>query len=595
MRLNLFLPVTQRSEEDPGGSVSASGHEKARRLFRPLGRTWAASPVRRLAQTVCFVSFVAMLFVMCWPYGSPKYAEHFAAKEVVPAEGFLALDPLVSLSTALAARAWVWSLGWAGAILVVCLVLPRGFCGYVCPLGTLIELCDWLVGRRVKRLRLEGRGWWVHLRYYVLAGTLVASLFGVLLAGFVAAIPVLTRGLLFLLQPLQIGLLKGSYLVPPLNAGHYVSTVLFLAVLSLGLLQPRFWCRSICPTGALFSVASLLRLSERKVASSCIGCGRCARVCPFDAIKADFTTRPLNCTFCQACGGVCPTGSIQFVGRWTPVDEKRWDGPPSREVDLSRRGFLVSGVGAAGAAVGIERLCGANLGSKSAILPVRPPGSVPEKEFLQLCIRCGECFQACPNNVLQPLGFEQGLEGIWTPQAVANWSGCEPSCNNCGQVCPTGAIRALPLAEKRVARMGLAVVNKQTCLPHAGREACQLCVDDCKAAGYDALEFVRVGTETDENGLPLEDTGFLAPVVLPEKCNGCGLCQMRCYRINAKEKGLLRDTAIRVEAGDGREDRLAKGSYVALREQEGRRRQAELGKRMREEGATDEYLPDFLK
>jgi len=595
VRLNLFLPVIQRAGEHAEGSSSVPGHERARRLFRLLGRTWAASPVRRLTQAVCLVSFVALLFIVSWPYGSPRYAEHFAAKESVPAESFLVLDPLVSVSTALAARAWVWSLWWAGAALLVCLVFPRGFCGYVCPLGTLMELCDWVAGRRVKRFRLEGRGWWVHLRYYLLAGTLVASALGVLLTGFVAAIPLLTRGLLLLLQPLQIGLLKGAYLVPPLNAGHYVSAALFFVVLSLGLLQPRFWCRSLCPTGALFSWASVFRLSERKVISSCIECGRCARVCPFDAIKADFTTRHANCTFCQTCGGVCPTGSIQFVGRWTAVNERSWEGAPSQEVDLSRRGFLVSSVGAAGAAVGIERLCGANLGSPSGVLPVRPPGSVPEKEFLQLCIRCGQCFQVCPNNVLQPVGFEQGLEGLWTPQAVANWSGCEPSCNNCGQVCPTGAIRALPLDEKRVARMGLAVVDKQTCLPHAGREACQLCVDDCKAAGYNAIEFVRVGTETDADGLPLEGAGFLAPVVLPGKCNGCGLCQTRCYRINAKEKGLLRESAIRVEAGAGKEDRLTKGSYVGLREQERKRREADLQKRMREEGATDDYLPDFLK
>ena len=92
----------------------------------------------------------------------------------------------------------------------------------------------------------------------------------------------------------------------------------------------------------------------------------------------------------------------------------------------------------------------------------------------------------------------------------ADWAGCEPSCNNCGQVCPTGAIRALPLAEKKAARMGLAVVNERTCLPHAGREACQLCVDECDAAGYHAIEFVGAGTKADENGNPI-GSGFKTP------------------------------------------------------------------------------------
>jgi len=68
-------------------------------------------------------------------------------------------------------------------------------------------------------------------------------------------------------------------------------------------------------------------------------------------------------------------------------------------------------------------------------------------------------------------------------------------------VCPTGAIRALPMAEKRVARMGLAHVET-TCLPLAGKKAWQLCVDECNAAGYHAIEFMRVHPKLDESGQP---------------------------------------------------------------------------------------------
>jgi ferredoxin len=250
-------------------------------------------------------------------------------------------------------------------------------------------------------------------------------------------------------------------------------------------------------------------------------------------------------------------------------------------------------LGGVGAAEAI-RATGARLGTATAFRPVRPPGSVPEKEFLQLCVRCGECFQACPNSVLQPLGFEQGLEGIWTPQVVADWSGCEPSCANCGRVCPTGAIRALPLEEKRVARMGLAVVNQDTCLPCAGQEECQLCVDECTAGGYDAIEFVRVGTEVDDLGQPVEGSGFLAPVVLADRCVGCGLCQTRCRAVNVKQKHLLGQSAIIVEAGEGKEDRLMSGSYLALRQAEQEKRAAEQQRLLQESGGEDSYLPDFL-
>jgi formate hydrogenlyase subunit 6/NADH:ubiquinone oxidoreductase subunit I len=202
--------------------------------------------------------------------------------------------------------------------------------------------------------------------------------------------------------------------------------------------------------------------------------------------------------------------------------------------------------------------------------------------------------QACPNNVLQPLGLDRGLDNLWTPHVVADWSGCEPSCSNCGQICPTGAIRALPLEEKRVVRMGLAVVDLQTCLPHAGREACQLCVDECRLAGYDALEFLRVGTELDVFGEPIEGSGFLAPTVHAERCVGCGLCQTRCYQINVKSKRLLTASAVVVEAGAGKEDRLRSGSYLEQRRAEKQMQEA-AQRKLREEEVGHGYLPDFLK
>jgi ferredoxin len=348
-----------------------------------------------------------------------------------------------------------------------------------------------------------------------------------------------------------------------MNAGQWFSIVLFLMVLGLGLLRPRFWCKYVCPTGAVFSLGNLFRISERLVEDTCINCERCVEVCPFDAIKPDFTTRGTDCTLCQTCAGVCPTHAIKFVERANTVQLKVKGEPATHETPLGRRGFIAATVGAAAGTVGglgataATRAWGANLNDPNAYRPVRPPGSVPEAEFLQLCIRCGECFKACPNNVLQPLGFEQGLEGVWTPAVVADWAGCEPSCNNCGQVCPTGAILPLYIETKKSTRMGLAIVNEQTCLPYAQVEECQLCVDECLAAGYDAIEFVRVGTRADDDGLPIEGSGYLAPVVLADKCVGCGLCQTRCNGINHKEKGLLEASAIVIEAGDGREDRMS--------------------------------------
>jgi polyferredoxin len=632
MHINFYLPLRAPGE----GLVGF-----CRRALRRLGPTWEAAPLRRIAQVLALAIFFVLFFYVTWPYGSKDYAALRESKEVIDADAFLALDPLVSLSAAVAARVWVGSLVWAGALLAASLLVPRMFCGYVCPLGTIIDLVDWLVkGSGALSLRLltpwalgaaRGKGvrsltdkapnpLWRHVRYGVLVAALAAAALGVLISGYVAAIPVLVRGLAFVAGPLELAAAKGWYLVPPaaLAAGQVVAIVLFLALVALAFLGPRFWCRHLCPSGAVFSVAGVLRLTERKVDARCIRCGRCVEACPFGAIKPDFSTRPLDCTFCQTCGGVCPVEAIQFTGRWTDVgSEAKGSGalsvrpltPSSSRAStgegvrslnsvglltpsagISRRAFLGGAAGsvAAGLAAGVAVRTDLGGPLPSGAPVVRPPGSVPEREFLRLCVRCGACYQACPNSVLQPMCLAVGLDGLWTPEARPDWSGCEPTCNNCGHVCPTGAIRSLPLAEKRAARMGLAVVNQATCLPFAGREACRMCYDECRAAGYDAIEFVRVGVQTDADGAPIEDSGYLAPVVLADKCNGCGLCQTRCYKINAHTKHLLAKTAIRVEAGPGKEDRLMAGSYLALRE-------AEREKRKTQGQGGGTYLPDFLK
>jgi len=82
----------------------------------------------------------------------------------------------------------------------------------------------------------------------------------------------------------------------------------------------------------------------------------------------------------------------------------------------------------------------------------------------------------------------------------------------------------------------------------------------------------------------------LAPSVVADKCVGCGLCQTRCYAINVAEKKLLSESAIVVQAGEGREDRLMQGSYLALRE-------AEQAAKRKQSPATESggYLPDFLQ
>lgn len=568
---------------------SRDGKDKPlRRLLQRLRPTWTQTPGRRLAQALCLIVFLALFFYWSWPHRSDSTSVNVSGS--APVEIFLTLDPLVAISTALAARTMVWSLTAAVVVLAIGVVFPRWFCGYVCPLGTLIDVWDWGIGRRIERFRLTEKGWWVNLRFFFLVGILAAATLGVLLSGFVAAIPVVTRGMLYVFAPLQVGLLRGWDYVPSLNAGQYVSIVLFLAVLGLSLLRPRFWCAYLCPSGALLSVASLLSPTRRQVDSTCTQCGRCLRVCSFDAIAPDYSTYLSRCATCKNCQSICPQQSIQFVRRWGRRTQDAALPAPAAEPAYTRRGFFLGLIGATGAGIGVATGLAREREDHAGSYPVRPPGSVPEARFRRQCIRCGQCMKVCPSNVLQPAGFEQGLDGLWTPTVTADFAGCEPSCNNCGQVCPTGAIRKLPLAEKRAARLGLAVIDTNTCLPHCGKEACGWCFSACAAAGYHAIEYVRVGIEYDNRGAPIAGSGFLAPVILEDKCVGCGLCQARCRAVNLTDKTLLRESAVKIMAGPDREDRIASGSYRELQ-----KKRQERSKPHQVEATENEYLPDFLR
>ncbi len=545
-------------------------------------------PARRAAQGLCLVLFLVLFFYCGWAHRLDGNVENSEGRGY--SEFFLILDPLLAVSTAIAARTLVWSLTSAAVVLLLCVFFPRWFCGYVCPLGTLIDVFDWGIGRHVRRFRLAGRGWWVHLRFCLLAGILAAAVSGALLSGFVAAIAVVTRAMLYIFAPLQVALLQGWDDVPALNGGQYLSILLFVAVLGLGLLRPRFWCAYVCPTGALLSVASVPGLTRRQVADRCTRCGRCLRACSFDAIAEDYSTRSSNCTVCRGCQSVCPQQAIQFVPRWSQRARAGILSASSAPTPCTRRGFFLGLIGATGGGIAVATGLARERARRADSCPVRPPGSVPEVRFRRQCVRCGQCIRVCPGNVLQPAGFELGIDGLWTPIVTADFAGCRPSCNNCGHVCPTGAIRELPLEEKRAARLGLAVIDTGTCLPHCGKEACGLCFGECAAAGYHAIEYVRVGIEYDRAGSPISDSGFLAPVILEDKCVGCGLCQARCRAAHVVNTKQLRESAVRVIAGPGREDRIVAGSYRDLqleRRQRARPRQID--------STESEYLPDFLR
>jgi len=416
----------------------------------------------------------------------------------VAGDVFFRFDPLVLLVTSIAARALVIAALPALLIVVATLVFGRFFCGFVCPLGTTIDLADAVI-RRKPRPGSRCR----NLKYAVLLFLLLSAALGASFIGFFDPLVIMERTLALVFYPV------GTYLAGLVGATRavavaetFVALVTFAGILGLGFIAPRFWCRNLCPLGGLLGIFSRFSLFKFAFRGECGECGACESACPTGAVSAAARTiDPAECIDCLACKYRCARGTIGFRVQPRPVP-----------FDVGRRETIV----AAGSAVLLALLARSLLHARLTSRLIRPPGALPEQSFLATCLRCDRCIKACPSGCLQPAILESGVNGFWTPRAVPRIGGCEKNCNLCGHACPTGAIRSLSLEEKSFARMGTAVVDRSRCLAWERDKHCLVCDEACP---YDAI-----GTVKDPVGLGTA----LRPSVHAEACTGCGACEARC-------------------------------------------------------------------
>jgi len=142
-------------------------------------------------------------------------------------------------------------------------------------------------------------------------------------------------------------------------------------------------------------------------------------------------------------------------------------------------------------------------------------------------------MKVCPTSGLQPVLFEAGLEGLWTPRLVPRLGYCDYGCNACGQICPSGAIPPLDLASKREQVIGVAVVDRNRCWPWAEETPCIVCEEMCPTSPKAVwLETVPV---TNRSGKSIT---LQRPSVTPDLCTGCGLCEKACILEEAAVKVL---------------------------------------------------------
>lgn len=260
-----------------------------------------------------------------------------------------------------------------------------------------------------------------------------------------------------------------------------------------------------------------------------------------------------ECILCHKCENICPVNAISFTPKGA--------GKVARNTEFlpERRRLIIAGLAGVGTAVvnltGLKSLYGKD--GVGQVLPpglLRPPGSVPEKEFLALCVRCGECMLACPTNALQPVWFDATFIGLFSPAIKAGRGACSPECNRCGSVCPTGAIRELPLPERRWAKIGTAVISRERCLAWEHKKRCMVCDEVCP---YGAVQFRY------EPGNPVP-----VPEVYEDRCSGCGHCEHHCPVKNQSAIVVTAMGALRLRQGSFRRQGEQQGLRISLKHHE---------------------------
>lgn len=431
--------------------------------------------LRYTLQFISLISFVLFLANLSYPPGLENQLLQW----------FSRLDPWLLLSQIRWQREiplWTWL---SLLTLASTLLWGRIFCGWLCPFGAFLVLTD-KIGRVIfKNLSLTRtkvlhavqpvRGYWLLLLVIVFV---LGSNWVVFLTPFA----------LFSHEIVRV--LTGH--IPWMLMGITASTLLF----------SRLWCSVLCPTGVLLSLAARLRLFRYGLAGNCVHCEKCTRTCSVGSAPADTGVAKEGCLACGDCQRVCTTKAIKW-------HRSSWWGKSSQLVsndDIaatkrqeSRRKFFKVAFAVTMAAALWKKTVWA------AEKALRPPGALPEPEFTAVCNRCGRCVQVCPGKALRPMPITDGLANFETPHIIPRRNRCD-LCLACQKVCPTGAIAEVPLEK---IRMGKAVIDKPRCIAWNEGKMCYICGEQCPVLAINADEYHR-------------------PIVLPDKCVGCGSCENAC-------------------------------------------------------------------
>jgi polyferredoxin len=481
--------------------------------------------LRRIVQYLALLIFV-VLFVGARKEGWPAQVANLAMR----------LDPLAVLAHLLASRTFLAGSALALIVVVLTLGFGRAWCGWLCPLGTLLDVFSL---RHWRGKRQSPPDAWRGAKYGLLLTLLIAAILTNLTLMVLDPLTILFRTLsvsvwpaldqiftaaeaaLYFIPILQAPLSSFDALVRPhvlpYDPTFYRYTLLyagiFIGIVLLNLAAERFWCRYLCPLGALLGVLSKVAIVRREVGDECKQCTLCTRACPTGTIQPakGYASDPGECTMCLECWPVCPQSGVRFSAHLSAAQWNHYD--PSRRQALATLGVAVAGIGLFRSDLVARR---------DQAYAIRPPGA-RENNLLSKCIRCAECSRACPTGAIQPALTEAGLEGLWTPVLVPRLGYCDYSCNACGQLCPVQAIPPLSLDDKRQQVIGQAYIDQNRCIVWADYRNCLVCEEMCPVSDK-AIKLEEVEVRNGDG----EMVTVKQPRVIRERCIGCGICEFKC-------------------------------------------------------------------
>ena len=203
--------------------------------------------------------------------------------------------------------------------LLMSLLLKKAFCSWLCPVGTLSEAL-WRLGRKIfgRSLRLPR---WLDLG--------LRALKYVLLGFFVAVIAMMSAEALAAFMGSPYGVVADVKMLNFFRTMSATGIVVLMALAVLSVAIENFWCRYLCPYGALMGLVSWLSpMKVRRDTEACIDCGKCARACPAH-LQVDklVQIRSVECSACMACITLCPVENalqLALPPRQAPTAAERW-------------------------------------------------------------------------------------------------------------------------------------------------------------------------------------------------------------------------------------------------------------------------------